>query len=76
MFRNPVSTKISGSALRKASSVGLLVAGAVGTSPWLRATAACSDQEWSDCAFECGSSLWQIEFCVVGNNGQPYCQCS
>jgi len=74
MFRNSISTTISGSAVRKTASVGLLVAGVVATSPFLRGTTGCTEWEFQQCMADCGGQL--PEFCVVGNNGLWYCHCS
>jgi hypothetical protein len=76
MFRNSISTTVGGPVVRKVSSVGLLVAGAVGTSPWLRATAPCTSSEYSLCELVCADYGYDLDFCAVGNNGAVYCGCS
>jgi hypothetical protein len=76
MFRNPSSTKVSGSVVRKVSSVGLLVAGAVGTSPWLRASGACTSGEIIACWTSCAEVWLYSSVCFISNGGQPVCQCS
>jgi hypothetical protein len=76
MFRNSISTTVSGSVVRKASSVGLLVAGAVGTSPWLRASGPCTDGAYAACQIQCDVNDQDVNFCWVGNSGTVWCDCT
>jgi len=78
MFRNPIATKVNGSTVRKVSSVGLLVAGAVGVSPWLRASGPCTAGNGSDtaCWFKCELLNQNVNYCWIGNSGTVYCGCS
>jgi hypothetical protein len=73
MFRNPISGKLTGSAVRKTTSVGLLVAGVVATSPFSRGGTTCTAAEAQLCMEFCGQLL---DYCVPGYYGGFYCECS